>query len=263
MSATDHTSILLLAKGHPYEREAFYDIFDTMEGVDWTLVEQPAAAHLCTPEQAAPYDALVFYDMPGIFFDVEEPPKIVSPPEQVKHDFMKMVEQGHGLVFLHHAIAGWQDWDAYAELMGGRFLYRPRTVRGQDCPDSGYRHNVRQTISVLSDHPVTQGLPAAFEIEDEAYLFDVFDDDKTPLLQSNHDFRCQNFYSASAACDGRLNDNTGWVRAAGSPLVCWARDLGPSRVVYIQFGDGPSAYSNPHYRRLIANAIQWVRKDQR
>jgi type 1 glutamine amidotransferase len=263
MTEIDPASILLLAKGHPYAREAFYDIFDTMPGVDWTLVEQPAAAHLCTPELAAPYDALVLYDMPGIFFDGEIVPEIISPSPQIKSNFMKMVEAGHGLVFLHHAIAGWQDWDDYARLMGGRFLYRPRRVMDHDYTDSGYRHEVRHTVSVVTDHPVTQGLPQQFDIEDEVYLYEVFDDDKTPLLQSHHDFSWQNFYSAAAACDGRLNDNTGWTHRRGSSLVCWAREIGPTRLVYIQFGDGPSAYSNPHYRRLIANAIDWVRKDQR
>ena len=36
------------------------------------------------------------------------------------------------------------------------------------------------------------------------------------------------------------------------------KEIGNSRIVYLQFGDGPSAYVNPFYRRLIANAIKWV-----
>lgn len=261
MHSSDLTSILLLAKGHPYEREAFYDIFETMEGVDWTLVEQPAAAALCTPGHCASYDALVFYDMPGIFFDPDGTPTIVPPSQEVKDNFMALVEDGHGFVFVHHAIAGWQDWEAYAELIGGRFLYLPRTIAGKPYQDSGYRHDMRQTITVLGNHPVTQGLPQTFEIEDEAYLYEVFNDDKTPLLKSDVDFVASNFYSARAAvCEGRLNDNEGWAHERGSSLACWAREVGRSRIVYIQFGDGPSAYSNPYYRRLLANAIHWVKK---
>ncbi len=30
---------LLVVKGHPYEREPFYAMFDQMDSVDWTLVE--------------------------------------------------------------------------------------------------------------------------------------------------------------------------------------------------------------------------------
>ena len=65
MSETHH--ILLSVKGHPYERLAFYDIFDNMDNLDWTLVEQPASQALFNVKQAELYDALVLYDMPGIF----------------------------------------------------------------------------------------------------------------------------------------------------------------------------------------------------
>lgn len=58
--------------------------------------------------------------------------------------------------------------------------------------------------------------------------------------------------------DGRLNDNEGWDHAPGSPLVGWTREPGASRVVYLQFGDGPSAYGDANVRRLLGNAIGWV-----
>ncbi|MGC6472524.1 MAG: ThuA domain-containing protein [Parvibaculales bacterium] len=250
--------ILLSTKGHPYERQPFYDVFDDMEGVDWTHVEQPASQALMTVEQAAAYDALVLYDMPGIHFDTA-PPTITPPTEAFKNNFLELVEAGHGFVFLHHALAGWQDWDTYAEIMGGRFLYLPRTVRGKDCQDSGYRHDVTHQVSKLADHPVTKGIPDSFDITDELYLCEVFEDEVTPLLHSDYAFQAENFYSASAAvCDGRMNDNAGWKHTKGSALVGWSKEVGKSRIVYLQFGDGPSAYGNPHYRRLVCNAIHWV-----
>ncbi len=131
-------------------------------------MEQPAAQVFFTPEQAAAYDAFVLYDMPGIFFDTA-PPEITPPSPDYQQGFLDLVEQGHGFVFLHHAIAGWQDWDAYAELMGGRFLYTPRNLRAKPCMDSGYRHDVTHQISVVADHPVTQGIPPSFEMVDELY----------------------------------------------------------------------------------------------
>ena len=255
---TEKTRILLTTKGHPYEREAFYDIFDTMPALDWTLVEQPAAQALFTPERAASYDAFVLYDMPGIFFDTA-PPEIIPPSPDYQKNFHNLIEQGHGFVFLHHAIAGWQDWEFYAELMGGRFLYTPRNLRGKPCMDSGYRHDVTHEISVLTDHPVTQGVPPSFEMVDELYLYEVFEDDVIPLLKSDYEFQAENFYSAArAACDGKLYDNEGWDHPPASALVGWAREVGKSRIVYLQAGDGPSAYANPHYRKLIENAINWV-----
>ena len=44
--------ILLVTKGHPFEREPFFALFDGMEGVNWTHVEQPAAQALFNVEQA-------------------------------------------------------------------------------------------------------------------------------------------------------------------------------------------------------------------
>ena len=35
--------ILLITKGHPFERDAFFSTFDALPGVNWTHVEQPAA----------------------------------------------------------------------------------------------------------------------------------------------------------------------------------------------------------------------------
>ena len=53
-------------------------------------------------------------------------------------------------------------------------------------------------------------------------------------------------------------DNEGWDHADGSNLIGWARTSGRSRIVYLQCGDAPAAYANEHFRRLIANAIDWV-----
>ena len=52
--------ILLSVKGHPYERQAFYDIFDNMDYLDWTLVEQPASQALFNVKQAEVYDCLLY-----------------------------------------------------------------------------------------------------------------------------------------------------------------------------------------------------------
>ena len=250
--------ILLVTKGHPYEREPFYGIFDAMEGVNWTLVEQPAAQALFDVTEASRYDAFVLYDMPGIKF-APGGPEFLQPDERYRQAFFELVEAGHGFVFLHHALAGWPVWPDYAELIGGRFLYLPDTVRGQPCPDSGYRHSVTHTVSVVADHPVTQGLPPSFEITDELYLAEVFESDVEPLLISDYDFVQENFYSATLAVrDGKMFSNEGWSHPAGSNLIGWTRTVGKSRIVYLQCGDDPVAYANPYFQQLIRNAIGWV-----
>ncbi|MBM4206410.1 MAG: ThuA domain-containing protein [Gammaproteobacteria bacterium] len=252
-------NILLVTKGHPYERQPFYQMFDDMDGVDYTLVEQPAAQALFSIEEGRAYDAYVLYDMPGIRFRGDAPPDFLEPPKRYRDNFEKLIEAGHGFVFLHHAIAGWPAWEGYAEIMGGRFLYLPASMRGLARQDSGYRHRVTHNISVVADHPVTAGVPASFPITDELYLYEVFEEDVQPLLRSDYDFTEANFYSAArAVAERRMFSNEGWKHPAGTNLIGWTRTLGKSRIVYLQCGDDPVAYASQPFRQLIRNAIQWV-----
>ena len=251
--------ILLVTKGHPYEREPFYDVFEQMPDVNWTLAEQPAAQALFNIDEAQAYDAFVCYDMPGIEFRADGPPVFTEPSARYKKHFLALLEAGHGFVFLHHAIAGWPAWPEYAEIIGGRFLYLPAQLRGAACQDSGYRHGITHNVSVVADHPVTAGVPAQFEITDELYLYEVFADDVEPLLASDYDFVRDNFYSAAKVVnEGKMFDNEGWEHAPGSNLIGWTRTFGNSRIVYLQCGDDPVAYANPHFQKLLSNAIAWV-----
>lgn len=254
-------NVLLLTKGHPFEKEAFFAIFDANPDIQWTHVEQPAAQAFFNPELAAPYDAFVCYDMPGLLFHEEagRGPDFLTPPATLVTGFQDLLAAGKGFVFLHHALAGWPAWPAYGEAIGGRFLYLPGTVRGRPCPDSGYRHNQTFTVRTVGDHPVLDGIPDTFRITDELYLAEIFEADVIPLLRADYAFEAGNFHSAAqAVVDKKMFSNEGWSHPAGSNLVGWVKRAGRSPVVYLQGGDGLAAYANPHYRRLVANAIRWV-----
>lgn len=250
--------ILLITKGHPFERDAFFGLFDALDGVEWTHVEQPAAQVFFDPALARDYDAFVLYDMPGIDFRPGGP-EFSAPGETFARNFCALLDDGFGFVFLHHAIAGWPAWETYAETLGGRFLYVPGELRGTPRPDSGYRHQVEHRVRVLREHPVTAGVPAEFEMTDELYLFEVFEDVVEPLLASDYAFVRDNFYSAARVVqEGKMFDNEGWEHPPGSNLVGWIRPHPASRIVYLQGGDDPVAYANPNYRTLLRNAIRWA-----
>lgn len=253
------SDVLLVTKGHPFDRAALFTTFDGLPGVTWTHVEQPAAEALFEPDEAARFDAFVLYDMPGIRFHSDRIPDFPAPGRRLEERLERLVERGYGFVFLHHAIAGWPAWEAYGELIGGRFLYLPATLRGTPRQDSGYRHGVTHTVRVLRDHPVTAGVPESFTITDELYLYEVFEDSVEPLLASDHAFTRDNFYSAERVVrDRKMFDNEGWTHAPGSNLIGWTRTVGKTRIVYLQCGDDPVAYANPHFQRLLTNAIHWV-----
>lgn len=71
-------NIMVSVKGHPYERDAFAAVFESFEDIRHTFVEQPATQAFLNPEAAAPWDVLVFYDMPGIDFSTQ-PPTLIPP----------------------------------------------------------------------------------------------------------------------------------------------------------------------------------------
>ncbi len=249
-------NVLVAVRGHPFDRTAFDVLFASMPGVTATMVDQPAAAQLMTTAGLAPYQALVLYDMPGLDFAAdEEKPRYVVPPPALRNGFDTLLASGIGIVALHHALAGWPAWPGYSACLGSRFLYRPSF--GKD--DSGYRHDVAYTAeNAAPDHPVMAGIPAAFDLCDELYLIDPPTGDATPLLRARHDFSPANFYSAAAAMQGRMNDNEGWSRAPGTNVIGWAKDLGRSRLVYLQPGHDRVTYENPVYQRLVLNALGWV-----
>jgi type 1 glutamine amidotransferase len=256
--------VLLVTKGHPFARDAFAAIFESYPDVSTTCVEQPAAQRFFEPDAAAPYDAIVLYDMPGIEFRPGKPPRFHAPPADYVAGFQALLEAGKGLVFLHHAIAGWPAWPEYADIVGGRFLYQPDEVNGESLPDSGYRHDVRHRVRVVApEHPVTAGLGDGFEIVDELYLFRALEDRVQPLLRSEHVFEDSGFYSAAQAVEGRFESREGWSHPPGTDLIGWTHRYRNSSIVYLACGDGPKAYESPELRRLVRNAIGFVASEAR
>lgn len=250
---------LVAVRGHPFDRTAFDAVFQSMDGIAATMVDQPAAARLMNPEGMRGFDVLVLYDMPGLDFEApENAPLYIDPDPAVKAGFAALLDQGTGIVALHHALAGWPTWAEYHDWLGGQFFYHPGAVHGRPVPDSGYCHDVTHEVEVLADHPVTAGLPPRFTLTDELYLAQVFPENATPLLRSSAAFERDRFWSADLAVKGQMYCRDGWDHPPGSDLVGWARQVRESRLVYLQPGDGAPTYENPHYRRLVENAIRWV-----
>jgi type 1 glutamine amidotransferase len=254
------TRVAVVTKGHPFDADAFFAVFDSFHGIEWQHVEQPDALGLALDGRCEEFDALVMYDMPGVVFDRSGGSAgRADPPEGYERAFEAMLERGTGMVFMHHAIAGWPGWERYGQVIGGRFHYTPARWNGLDLPDSGYRHDVTHTVDVVDpEHPIVDGVPASFEITDEVYLYPVDESSVQPLMRSRHRFTDDGFYSADLAVRGHRYSNEGWSHPPGSDLVAWTRQEGPSRIAYIQFGDGPQTYADPIYRRVVRNAITWA-----
>jgi len=258
--------ILIITGGHPFESDSFFEVFDSFENVDWFHEKHPEAEKFLNPEKCHDIDAILFYDIPGVELRRNLVPPVVcsDPTPEYKKNFEDLLESGQGLVFLHHAIAGWPTWERYADVIGGRFHYKPGSLHGTEFPDSGYCFDATQEIEVVdTDHPICSGVPESFSITDEAYLCPIFEESVTPILRSHFNFEdSSNFYSAALAMQGEMNSNESWTHPKGSSLVAWVRWEKSSPIAYIQLGDGPSAYMDSNFRKLLNNAIDWVSSEE-
>jgi uncharacterized protein len=218
-SQKQEINLLLITGGHGFEREQFFSMFDSFKNVVHTEAVHPNANRFYAEELAKDIDVFCFYDMNQ---DITE---------EEKNNLLKMVESGKGLLFMHHSLANYQEWDEFLNVIGGRYFMDTTIVNGVEIPKSTYEHDVKMDIQVAAKHPVTKGLND-FTIHDEVYGGYYVSADVTPLLTTTNPVSNKN--------------------------VVWANKIGNSRIVTIQLGHDHFAYEDENFRKLLANSIKWV-----
>jgi type 1 glutamine amidotransferase len=251
---TGPIKMLLITKTHAFEREPFYQMYDSFGAdVTWMHVEQPAAEKFLSPKYASMYNVAVFYDLDGQQRELGrttggngQPTVYAPPPADLQANFKALLQQGKGMVFTHHALASWvHNWPEYVEVMGGACDWgAPINIRGVQHPQSGYFGMTPQHITVVDKtHPITQGLGDGFDVVDESYSCPMFEESVHPLLRT--DFVPAE-HDRNLAASWKYSNLAGWVKTAEN-----------SPVAYIQMGHGPATWINPVYRKLLLNAIKW------
>jgi hypothetical protein len=267
--------LLVVSKGHPFDRSAFFAMFDADPGVQATWVEQPAARVVLQPENVAAYDAVLFYDMSGISMPGAWPDGAgrpmgagIDPPDDYLRSIEALLDRGTGIVLLNHALLSWPNWPLWRELSHTSFLLRGGELDGKELPASGFRGGATEPdrnipVRVVPqdlEHPVLAGLEAGFEIADELYLKTPgFEAQVQPLLRAEFEFSAGEFTASPLAS---REEQSNWDHPIGSDLVVWANALRGAPIVASDLGDGPSAYENPGFRRLIGNAVRWVASEE-
>ena len=214
--STHKIKILIITGGHDFEREPFFEMFDSMNNIEFTSVEHPDANRIYGTSMLDQYDVLVYYDMNQ------------EITEEQKQSFLDVVERGMGFVFLHHSLASYQDWPEYLAIQGGRYHLDPQDASKK----STFKHDVNMNVTIIEPgHPVTNGL-SDFTILDEVYgNFEVLPTVQ-PLMKTDH--------------------------PESGEIIGWAHEYGASKIVYLQLGHDHHAYTNPNYRQLVQQAIQWT-----
>ena len=250
--------LLATTGGHRVDLDAFTAMLDAIcaeRGWVYTHTTQPAAQDWLGPEHHGTFDAVLCHDLPGLDLRRGVAPTPIGPPPVTAVRLAGLLKAGQGMVFLHHALAGWPGWAGWAEVLGGRYHYAPAELRGTAWPDSGFRY-ARYTARVVDPlHPVTAGL-ADFELDDELYCCPVFADAVVPLLRA--DAPPGRFHETYHEVLGTPRPGAAWQHPPASDLVAWAKRAGNSPIAYVQPGDGPATFAHPQFRRLLANALGWV-----
>lgn len=214
-------NVLLVTGGHGFDRGPFLKMFS--DNPDITFIH---AAHARTNatvyerDDLRSFAVLVLYDMPRHITELQ------------KASLLSLLEQGTGLVVLHHALVSYADWPEYEKIIGGRYREPDPQKPGTVTDQVGWQHDVEVPVVIVAkDHPVTTGLND-FTIHDEIYWGYRVRSEVTPLITTTHP-------------------------KSGKPLG-WAHTYGKSRVVYLQLGHGPEAFGNEHYQKLLRQSIRWT-----
>ena len=216
--------VLVVSGGHGFQHKPFYDVFDSIPSVTYDTLVQPQANALISSPEVNNYDVLVFYDM----FDP------ISPEQQKA--YISLLNKGTSMIFLHHALVSYQKWPEFIKILGGQYHTDPVVVNG-DTLRASYEHDVNISVKVEDKkHPVTRGI-SDFEIVDEVYGDVEILPRVKPLLSTTH--------------------------PKSMRYLAWINHYGNSDVIYIQLGHGPSGYSNPNFRRLVRQSIEWSAKQSK
>jgi type 1 glutamine amidotransferase len=258
MTESTRLRVLAVTGGHRVDLAAFGELLDavaTERGWMVTHAEQPDAQKWFGPEHRGAFDALLCHDLPGLALQRGAPPRPVGPDAEVAGRLTALLEAGQGIVFLHHALAGWPGWPGWADVLGGRYHYAPAELRGRNWPDSGFRYAEYTARVIVPDHPVCAGI-TDFALRDELYCCPVFESEVVALLRA--DAPPGPFRETYREVLGTTGGNSSWQHPPASELIGWAKSAGRSPIVYLQPGDGPDTFASPMYRRLVGNALAWV-----
>jgi len=261
-------NVLIVSKGHAYAHDSFLGMFTDMEGIEATLVEQPAAQTVLQPEHADVWDVVFFYDMsgiPGIGLTHDGSDDTGIPPARYVRAIEGLLETGKGLLLVNHATVSWPLWPLWREIHGSSFMLTQGELNGKKLPGSGYRGGhgplPSATIKLIPTmaHPLLHGIEEGFEITDELYLkTDEYGPNVVPLLNGDYAFVQENFTPPPLAPPG---EQLNWSHPPGSNHIVWLNACRNAPVVVSDVGDSPLAYDDERYRKLIENACRWLASD--
>ena len=219
--AADSIGVLVITGQHGYNKPEFNKMFEEFTGMDCTIKEmQKDPGVLFDDISDFPYDVIALYNFNQTMNDKQ------------KANFLKLFDQGVGLVSMHHSIAGFPDWAEYEKLIGATYVLKEQTRKGKHYPRPKWKHGVDMQIKVEDkNHPITKTIED-FTIHDETYKGWIYHNTGHLLLST----------------DNKLSNKQ----------IAWTVPHPKTRVFFIQLGHDQHAFQNENYRKLIQQSIHWA-----
>ncbi|MGD0897470.1 MAG: ThuA domain-containing protein [Thermoguttaceae bacterium] len=151
--------------------------------------------------------------------------------DKQKQNFLKLLDQGVGLVVWHHALAKCQDWPEFEKIAGAKFWLKPGERNGVQIPKSGTGGGKVKMHIEDPKHPITKGR-SDFEVNDETYNHQTFCDGIHLLVSTDH--------------------------PRSDKPIAWVHQYGKARVFGYQSGHDAKVWTDDDFRHLMAQGIRWV-----
>lgn len=208
--------VAFVTGGHDFEQDKFLAMWKSLEGMEVVHLPQADDSEIFETILPWEYDVMVLYNMSQ---------KI---SEKRQNNLKQLLNQGIGLVAMHHNLGAFQEFAEYKNIVGGKFFLKAEG----DQPQGEYKHGVDMKIQIADqNHPITKGLED-FMINDESYK-------KVWHARDNH---------ILLTTDEPTSDKE----------LAWTRTYGRGKVCTIALGHDGMAYANPSFRKFVAQAIQWA-----
>jgi uncharacterized protein len=208
--------VLIVAGGTGYDTLAFHQTFEEMEGIKTRFIMQPEANRMIADGEVDTFDVIVFYD------------RLREITDEEKNGYWRLLQNGTGMVFIHHALVSYQNWPEFTDIIGGK--YQLHRLEGDTVNLSDFKHDIEMHVLTNADHPITSDIDD-FDIFDEGYINIQVLPSVTVLLTTEHEY----------------SDST----------LGWAHQVKNSRVVYLLPGHAQTGLHNTSYKKIILNSIRW------
>jgi type 1 glutamine amidotransferase len=201
-----------------YARGAIYAMCET-RGFKVTTTNDPRAINAT---RLAEHDVIVFAVTSGTGLD-----------RQSREDLEAWIRAGGGTVGLEAASATEMQWPFFMDHIGAAF--------------AGHGPGLQTaTVRVEGSHPITDGLPASFDLLEQWYIFQRRPEE-VPGIQV-----------LLTLDETTLPADYPDEYRVGYHAIGWAHERFGGRVFYTGLGDNPDGFADPTVLELIGRAIEWT-----